>query len=82
MDDGDAPESAPQPDAGHADDADDHHVIHEGVTMALYISVSLLALLVAPAHWLAFRVSSLFVGRGDLEPAARRTIGVQALAGY
>jgi hypothetical protein len=83
--------------------ADDHQVVHEGVTMALYIAISLLAVLtalpasftdaagvawtivgttsgLAIAHWLAFRVSSLFVGRGRLGPTARRSLVVQALA--
>ncbi len=103
MDEGHEPRAAPEPSTGHGADAGEHQVIHEGVTMALYIAVSLLALLtalpqsltdestvmrtvlgttlgLALAHWLAFRVSSLFVGHGVLEPAARRSLGVQALA--
>jgi hypothetical protein len=103
VDDGPEPRRAPEPSTPHLNDVADHQVLHEGVTMALYVAVSLLALLtalpeslsdessvlrtilgttlgLALAHWLAFRVSSLFVGHGVLEPAARRSLGVQALA--
>jgi hypothetical protein len=103
VDDGPEPTVTPEPQTEHLHDTDEHRVIHEGVTMTLYVAVSLLALLtalpatltdestvvrtilgttvgLALAHWLAFRVSSLFVGHGVLDPASRRSLGVQALA--
>jgi hypothetical protein len=88
-------------DASHARER-----LREGVTMALYISLSLLAVLVAQptslapgaskspaltivltsvglivAHWLAFRLSTRLVHRGQLSAANVELIGAQLIGG-
>jgi hypothetical protein len=83
-----------------------HERMREGVTMALYISLSLLAVLVAQptslapgasespalaivltsvglivAHWLAFRLSTRLVHRGQVSAASVELIGAQLIGG-